>query len=437
MEHEEDGSHITSHTRSIIPSLHPRFSSSRTLVTMVLSTNKLAVAAIMAGAAAAAPAPAVKPGRFSVPQVRNENFKRNGPLQIAKTYLKYGKPVPADLAKTLGWDTNGKRDTGSETTTPEEYDSEYLTPVSIGTPAQVLNLDFDSGSSDLWVFSTDTASSEINGQTTYDPDASSTSKQLSGYTWDISYGDGSSSSGIVYTDKVEIGGLTVTSQAVEAAETVSSAFTSEGNLDGLLGLAFSKLNTVSPKSQNTWFDNIKSDLDSPLWAVDLKHDEPGTYDFGFIDDSKYTGDITYADVSMTLGYWTFTSSGYQVGDSKFTSTNIKGIADTGTTLLYLPDSILETYYAQISSAKSSTVLGGYIFDCDDDIPDFTFGVGSARITVPAEYISYANVLGNKCLGGIQSSSDIGLNIFGDIALKSAYVVFDSDGPQIGWAAKDL
>ena len=46
----------------------------------------------------------------------------------------------------------------------------------------------------------------------------------------------------MYSDTVTVGGTTVTSQAVEAATTASSAFTS-GAEDGLVGLAFDSINT--------------------------------------------------------------------------------------------------------------------------------------------------------------------------------------------------
>ncbi|KAI1170107.1 secreted aspartic proteinase precursor [Nemania sp. FL0916] len=403
---------------------------------MIPTPSTLALVSALVGAVSAVPAPAPQPaGRFTVHQERNVNFKRHGPAQVAKTYLKYGKPVPAELAAALGM-TNSKRSEGSVTTYPQEYDSEWLTPVQIGTPAQTLMLDFDTGSSDLWVFSTDTSSRYVNGQTLYSPSKSSTAKKLSGDDWAISYGDGSSSSGIVYTDVVSIGGLSVAKQAVESAQTVSDSFTSESDLDGLLGLAFSSLNTVEPTQQKTWFDNIKASLDSPLFAVDFKTGGvAGTYDFGFIDSSKYTGSITYATVSTRQGFWEFSASGYAVGSSSFKSSSIDGIADTGTTLLYLPQTIVSAYYAQVSGAKNNNQAGGYVFPCSATLPNFTFGVGSARIVIPGSYINYAPYSGSTCFGGIQSSSGIGINIFGDVALKAAYVVFDSTGPRIGWAAK--
>lgn len=90
------------------------------------------------------------------------------------------------------------------------------------------------------MFSKELPSSETSGHAVYSP--SSQSQLLNGYSWSISYGDGSSANGNVYLDYVTVGGVTASSQAVEAAETISSEFQQDPS-DGLMGLAFSSINT--------------------------------------------------------------------------------------------------------------------------------------------------------------------------------------------------
>lgn len=292
-----------------------------------------------------------------------------------------------------------------------------------------------------WVFSSQTPSSEVDGQSTYKPGSSTTAKKLSGATWSISYGDGSGASGDVYDDVVSVGGVTVSSQAVESAEKVSSEFTSDTPNDGLLGLAFSSINTVSPTTQNTFFANAGSSLASNLFTANLKKGAAGTYDFGYIDKTAYTGSITYTPVSTANGFWEFTGTGYAVGSGSFVSSSIDAIADTGTTLLLLPDAVVSAYYAKVSSASYSSDEGGYVFPCSATLPSFTFGIGSYRGVVPGSYINYAPVStgSSTCFGGIQSDAGVGFAIYGDILLKSQFVVFDSAGssPTIGFAAKTL
>ncbi|KAI1488285.1 aspartic peptidase domain-containing protein [Biscogniauxia mediterranea] len=412
----------------------------------MLPPNKIALAAtVVAGLASASPAHKHKIGTFSAPQIRNPGFRAHGPAQMARTYIKYGVALPEGLAKFLAdlEDLFSKRDSGSAKTTPEKDDIEYLTPVSIGTPPQQLNLDFDSGSSDLWVFSSELPKSSVSGQSLYDPSKSSTAQEVEGATWNISYGDSSSSNGVVYHDVVNVGGVEFKSQAVEIATTVSSQFTQDTNNDGLLGLAFSSINTVQPQQEKTFFDNILDSLDAPVWTADLKYHAPGTYDFGVIDKSKYTGDITYTDVDSSDGFWMFEVSGYGFGNSTFKAAPFKGIADTGTTLAMIPSDVAGAYYRQVKGAKLDSQQGAYVFPCDSVLPDFVFGVGNARYTIPGKFINYSLLDENDdttCFGGLQPDMGIGFSILGDILLKSTFVVFDAgteSTPRLGFAKKTL
>lgn len=78
---------------------------------------------------------------FTVDQTVAKPFILSGPASLAKAYAKYGKNAPADVTAAAA------NNDGTVTASPEQYDSEYLCPVTIG--GQTLNLDFDTGSSDL------------------------------------------------------------------------------------------------------------------------------------------------------------------------------------------------------------------------------------------------------------------------------------------------
>ena len=195
-----------------------------------------------------------------------------GPLALAKIYYKYGVPLPDDLAAAVSRLQHTKRATGSALATPEGQDLLYLVSVDIGTPHQRLNVDIDTGSGDFWVFSSLMLKNQVDGQAVYNPSNSTTASKLGDSTWEITYGDGSTSVGVVYVDQVTIGGLGVLSQAVEVATHVSEGFTGDSNNDGILGLALVN-NHVRPTKQKTFFfGNLQPILDQPLFTVDLKKD---------------------------------------------------------------------------------------------------------------------------------------------------------------------
>jgi hypothetical protein len=239
---------------------------------------------------------------------------------------------------------------------------------------------------------------------------------------------------------VSLGGVVVKKQAVESALSVSDEFTKDSGTSGLLGLGFDTLNTVTPSAQKTFFSNAQASLSKPVFTADLKHGKAGSYNFGYVDKSAYTGTVYYADVDDSQGWWGFTAAGYGIGSgAELGSDNITGIADTGTTIMLLDDSICEAFYAETQGAKYDYEAGGYVFPCDSTVPDFSFGIGSGTVTIPGDYLNFGPFEegGSSCYGGIQSNSDLDVNIFGDVALKAAFVIFDAGNMQLGWASKSL
>lgn len=131
----------------------------------------------------------------------------------------------------------------------------------------------------LWVFSTETKGQSTGNRELYNPTNSSSANLQRGSSWKISYGDGSGASGTVYTDSVKIGSVTADAQSVEVATTISPGAGGQGfsGTDGLLGLAASSINTVSPRQAKTWFDTVAPQLDERLFTATLKHQQPGSY----------------------------------------------------------------------------------------------------------------------------------------------------------------
>lgn len=246
----------------------------------------------------------------------------------------------------------------------------------------------------------------------------------------------SGASGRVYIDKVTIGDLSVERQAVEAATTVSRGFTRDNMNDGLLGLAMSKLNTIKPQGQLTWYDNIRPQLNQPVFTATLKRRAVGTYDFGYIDKSKYKGDLIWAPIVGAKGFWDFDTTGFSIGDGPMKPATINAIADTGTSLWYMPKAVTDNYWESVSGAVYNNLQGGWVFPCSSNLPDIGIWLGDKKVVVPGINMNYQQISITTCFGGLQRNDRMPFSIFGDTFMKGLFVAFEApeNGPmRIGFA----
>lgn len=119
--------------------------------------------------------------------------------------------VPIDLP--TGNSSIAKRATGAVPLT-DDNNTLWQGTISVGTPAQSYTVDFDTGSSDIFLPGLN-CTQNCQGHKTYNPPSSRTSVNRQ-KTFTLRYGDGSTVSGQQYTDVVAVGSLPVSSRFLGA-----------------------------------------------------------------------------------------------------------------------------------------------------------------------------------------------------------------------------
>ncbi len=129
-----------------------------------------------------------------------------------------------------------------------DFDEEYYGPMEVGssTPQQVFTVQFDTGSSDIFIPGPQCASDEgCSSGRKYNQGGTS-----QGRTAAVQYGSGYIE-GDIYTDSVSVAGLTATNQGLISLTSATGFDTSAS--DGLLGMGFTSL---SSSGSTTFFENL-------------------------------------------------------------------------------------------------------------------------------------------------------------------------------------
>jgi hypothetical protein len=309
--------------------------------------------------------------------------------------------------------------------------AQFYGPISLGTPEQEFQVIFDTGSSNLWVPSTKCSKCT---HTKYDSDKSET-YAANGTKFAIQYGSGSLS-GFLSQETLTLGDLSVPGQVFAEATNVPGISFAVGKFDGIMGLAFPTISVdgVEPPMQNIIRQGL---VDQGVFSFYLQSKpllEKGELLIGGIDDSKYTGELFYVDVTREA-YWETKLDDIQIEGSSVTAVRA-GIIDTGTSLLVGPKSEVKAIAKKVG-ARCSFFTGQCTVSCDkrSSMPtiDIVLGGRSFPLT-PEQYV--LDVEGQCLLGmiGMDIPAPAGpLWILGDVFIREYYTVFDVDNSRMGIA----
>jgi len=222
-------------------------------------------------------------------------------------------------------------------------DAQWYGSISIGTPPQRFEVLFDTGSSNLWIPSSECPiwilPCDLHAQ--YDHTKSKT-YQVNGEKFSIQYGSGAASGFLSY-DNVALGGVTIQKQVfAEITNEPGIAFLAAG-FDGLLGLAFDSISV--DHATPVWYNLLAQKLVAqPVFAFYLNRQnssagQGGELVLGGTDPKHYTGAFTFAPLTNQT-YWEFAIDGVSIGSTVIAGPS-KAIADSGTSLIVGPTKLID------------------------------------------------------------------------------------------------
>lgn len=322
-------------------------------------------------------------------------------------------------------------------------DVAYYAQLNIGSPAQPVYVQLDTGSFELWVNPTcsvlDPSDQEFcNAVGFYDATKSSTAVNMQ-TTKTLNYGIGSAN--ITYfKDSIALPGA----QSAMTGVQFGVATSSRSQFSGILGIGYGLgLTTRYPNFVDELAAQNQTKVKAYSVALGSKDEGEGVIVFGGVDTSKFAGRLATLPIVPAADspdgvprYWVSMNNMSITppsGNRKvYPNSTMDVFLDTGSTLTLLPQAICDSLGTDFGSPGMDE-SGFYPVDCSlADLPgtvDFDFN--GVEIKVPYnEFIrSSSNSFGqDSCVLGITPSESF--TLLGDTFMRSAYAVFDLETNSI-------
>ncbi|KAG2079177.1 acid protease [Suillus decipiens] len=308
----------------------------------------------------------------------------------------------------------------------------FYGPLEFGKKSQQLSVAFDTGSADLWipVGCSDCVNPQYNA-------AASPTYRNTGNVFNVNYGFSYAEGTLAY-DTIGMGGLKVNDQYFGAVTDASSNFNTNP-ISGSLGLGFS---SIATSGKPTFFENLimQGKVEAPFFSVHLTRGKArgSKITLGGCDMSKAVGPLTWVSV-ISKTYWTVHFDGAVV-EGNYVSGNVDAAVDTGSSYIYVSQTLAYSIYANIPGAgpAANYSSGFFSFPCDSN-PTISFSLGGHDfgLSIQDFKLGQDGYGSTNCIGGIVGLDDPfmeGIVIIGNEFMKSWYSVFDySHGARVGFA----
>ena len=310
------------------------------------------------------------------------------------------------------------------------YNMEYYGIISVGTPPKDFRILFDTGSSNLWLPSSQC--NICNGKNQYN-NFNSISYKSSNHFFEINYVSGIVS-GFISEDTIKIGGIQINNQSF--AEIVDPSGLGDlftlSKFDGILGMGFDNIavNNIVTPIHNMF---LQGKIKQTIFAFYLGNNIEGELSIGDYNNKYTRNGINWIPLSV-VGYWQFNIDSYDFildNSRRFNlNTNVQSILDTGTSLITIPKKSFDNL-KYIFGNNIDSITGLYMVDCNKN-RDVVLSLTINDIIFTIEYrdLIVNDNIRNVCMIGIEEY-DNSIWILGDVFIRKYYSIFDYDNNRIG------
>lgn len=354
--------------------------------------------------------------------VHTAPLKNEGYVSIKLRHRSYGSAVSPKL--------NNVRAQAVESTPLQNHVSHYSADITIGTPPQKFQVDVDTGSSDLWVMDKKTGKSP-----SFNPDNSSTYKKLD-EDFNINYLQGSAD-GSWATDVVGIAGTELKDLQFGLVDAPNAG-------KGILGVGLINLESAKDKYTNLpqmLVEQGKIKHNAYSIFLDSIDASSGSILFGGVQPNKYKGQLSTIPITSNTTT-TVEVTGLIAGEDTeiaIPDNSFSTLLDSGTSLTYLEDSLVEGIARKLD-CKFSSDKGAYYCDDRKDEDTVTYEFSGAQLTVKSSEVKIDGSIfgggdapGKYMMSIIPYSQASNYTILGDSFLRSIYAVFDLTNLQVSMA----